>query len=264
MGRAFEIHKWVGTESQPTLRAEREALSLIHFLRDQGQLQTECMSSCTITVCCDLKIVNFFCSQYGWTRLILQAVLFDVSAQGALAVRTHHFRRRGIMLENGGRLAGLFEQLRLARSEDQACQEDNSQRLLAETEFSAVMVRDLFRSEFINASLDNDGDVRVILDDGCKAIVEVDEKRKLLKFMMVFGLSEDASLEAKFELVNQMNDKMIFTRFSIPERDRAALICDVFLTFEGGLMVRQLLRSFQSFVKVTRGAVQVMVPDELR
>lgn len=168
------------------------------------------------------------------------------------------------MLENGGRLAGLFEQLRLARSEDQACQGNNSQRLLAETEFSAVMVRDLFRSEFINASLGNDGDVRVILDDGSNAVVEVDEKRNLLKFMMVFSLNEDASLEAKFELVNQMNDKLVFTRFSVPERDRAALVCEVSLMFEGGLMAQQLLRSFRMFVKVTRGAVQAMVPDELR
>ena len=35
-------------------------------------------------------------------------------------------------------------------------------------------------------------------------------------------------------------------------------------TFEGGLMAAQLLRSFRLFVEVTRRAVQVMVPDELR
>ena len=116
------------------------------------------------------------------------------------------------MLGNGGRLSQLFDQLRSARSEDLASQENNQQRLLTEEEFSAVMVKDLFRSECLNASLDDDGDVRVILDDGAKAIVEVDQQRKMLKFMMVYAISEDAPLEQKFEMVNRMNDQLVFTR----------------------------------------------------
>ena len=37
--------KRVGTESQPTLRAEREALSLIHFLRDHDKPQSEWLNA---------------------------------------------------------------------------------------------------------------------------------------------------------------------------------------------------------------------------
>ena len=168
------------------------------------------------------------------------------------------------MLGNGGRLSQLFDQLRSARSEDLASQENNQQRLLTEEEFSAVMVKDFLRSEFINASLDDDGDVIAILDDGSRACITVDSNRKMLKFMMVYAISEDAPLEQKFEMVNRMNDQLVFTRFSVPERDRSALMCDVFLPFEGGLMATQLLKSFRYFIKVTRGAVASQVSDEMR
>ena len=47
MVRALGIHKRVGTESQPTLRAERESLSLLHILRADDKPQSEWLNAIT-------------------------------------------------------------------------------------------------------------------------------------------------------------------------------------------------------------------------
>ena len=43
----LEYHMRVGTESQPTLRADREALSLIHILRAHDKPQSEWLNAIT-------------------------------------------------------------------------------------------------------------------------------------------------------------------------------------------------------------------------
>jgi hypothetical protein len=124
---------------------------------------------------------------------------------------------------------------------------------LPEEEINPVLLRQLFRAAYLKAELDDDDDVRVTAENGVKVILSVDEDRKMLKYMAVFGFKEDAPEAEKLELLNLLNDQVVLVRFSSPRAD--ALVADYYLLYEGGVAPFQVIHSLRWFTKVAIGAL---------
>ncbi|ADV64153.1 signal transduction inhibitor [Isosphaera pallida ATCC 43644] len=119
---------------------------------------------------------------------------------------------------------------------------------VAESEVDAFLLQKFFRAAFLKTEIDDDGDLRVYSDFGCRVYLNVDPDRKLVRFTSVYGLREDASEEDKLRLVNTLNDKVILARFSMPQSD--ALMADYYLLYEEGLIPYQVVHTFRQFARV--------------
>ncbi len=135
-----------------------------------------------------------------------------------------------------------------------------SARLLAESEVTTSTLDDLFKQAYFKTSLDKDGDL-IVQSDGPRVIVTVDQQKKLVKFMAVYGLREEAALEPKLALANRMNDEIIYVRFSVPRDD--ILVADYFLLFQEGIPAFLLVSSLRLFARVVPAAIRACDQQDL-
>lgn len=135
-----------------------------------------------------------------------------------------------------------------------------SARLLAESEVTMSNLDELFRQAFFQTSLDKDGDL-IVQSDGPRVIVTIDQQKKLVKFMAVYGLRAEVALGPKLALVNRMNDEIIYVRFSVPRDD--ILVADYFLLFQEGIPAFQLVSSLRLFARVVPAAIRACDQEDL-
>ncbi len=134
--------------------------------------------------------------------------------------------------------------------------------VLAEDEVTTSNLAQIFKRAFFKPSLDKDGDLTVHTD-GPRVIVTVDQDKKLLKFMTIYGVKESARMELKHAFVNKMNDDIIFARFSIPKARPDVLIADYFLPFEEGIPAFQIVYALRLFARVVPGAIRACDENDL-
>jgi len=132
--------------------------------------------------------------------------------------------------------------------------------VLAESEVTTSNLDKLFKQAFFKTSLDRDGDL-IVQSDGPRVIVTVDQEKKLVKFMAVYGLRQTAALEHKLALVNRMNNEIIYVRFSVPRED--LLVADYFLLFQQGILAFQLVSSLRLFARVVPAAIRACDHQDL-
>ncbi len=129
------------------------------------------------------------------------------------------------------------------------------------SEMNNEKIYELFKAAYMKPDSDSDGDIRIKGPSGFHQIISVDSDKQLLKFMSVFGLKENRSREEKLELVNRLNDSVVFSRFSMPRDD--VLMVDYFMAYEEGVMPLQIMNSMQWFDKVTIGAIRAYDESDL-
>lgn len=101
--------------------------------------------------------------------------------------------------------------------------------------------------------IDDDGDLKVTDDRGFIAFFRLDAERKLITLFAVYPFKRSAPELARLRFVNQLNDKVIIVRFSMPEP--GTLWCDYQFTYENGLTPRYILRCYRLFALVAPAAV---------
>lgn len=135
-----------------------------------------------------------------------------------------------------------------------------SAEVLGEDEVTTANLTQIFKRAFFKTSLDKDGDLAVHTD-GPRVIVTVDQDRKLLKFMAIYGIKESADQDVKYAFANKMNDDVIMARFSIPRPD--VLLADYFLPFEEGIPAFQIVSALRLFARIVPGAIRACDEHDL-
>lgn len=125
---------------------------------------------------------------------------------------------------------------------------------LHEDDVTTAKLCGLFKRAYMKATLD--GGQLSVDSDGPRVLVEVEENHKLLKFMALYMMRDDAALESKFEFMNRLNSSVIFARFSIPGDHPGVLVADYYLPFEEGITSFQIVTSLRLFARVVPGAIQ--------
>ena len=99
--------------------------------------------------------------------------------------------------------------------------------------------------------------------EGPKVVVSIQEKHKLIRYVIVYGMNEFGPLDQKLSFVNRMNDDVIFARFSVPESRPEMLMCDYFLPYEEGVTAFQIVTAMRLFARVVVGAIHACDDDDL-
>lgn len=118
---------------------------------------------------------------------------------------------------------------------------------LDEKSVTVQVVMQLLKRAFIKCELDNDGDIKFNMD-GYKGYIEIDQDRKIIKFLMIFGLVETATDLDKLELVARLNSNIIFNQFYV---HNGSIFSSYYLLFEEGIPSYQLMASLKKFVNIT-------------
>jgi len=110
----------------------------------------------------------------------------------------------------------------------------------------------VFRSAYIDASMDDDGELEVDLD-GMRIFVDVSKDKGFLMLRSMYGLKDDTLRTQALELCNRLNDKMVMVRFCCPAAvDHLILYADHFTVLEGGITGQEivsLIRRFHSVIQ---------------
>lgn len=138
---------------------------------------------------------------------------------------------------------------------------DEEIEVLSESDVTRGKLRGLFKAAYLKTELDDDGDLVVTTDVGVKVIVTIDEERKFLKYLAIYGLKEDAPDTDKHEFVNKINDAVIMVRFSVPRAD--VLVGDYFLSFEEGITGYQIVNAARMIGRIVVQAIDEYDENDL-
>lgn len=134
--------------------------------------------------------------------------------------------------------------------------------IIDDEDLSLEKLKDVLDRAFINTSIDRDGDLIAEVNN-LNTYVDLYEDKKIIKFMMLLGIDERRTPEEKRAFVNKLNDKVIFTRFAIPEHRNDVLVADYFLPYEKGITGFQIVSSLRLFGKVIPNAINAHDDTEM-
>ena len=100
-------------------------------------------------------------------------------------------------------------------------------------EISLDRILSVFQNAYIDAEIDEDGDLCVRTENGIKVLISVNDANALLHFVAIYGLREDASEAQKLGFVNRLNDEIILVRFSVANEN--TLVADYYLPYGQGV-----------------------------
>ena len=87
--------------------------------------------------------------------------------------------------------------------------------MLSEDDVTAPKLCGLFKRAYMKATVE---DALVTVDtDGPRVLIEILEGHKLVKFVALYSLREDADPDSKCAFINRLNGQVIFARFSVPD-----------------------------------------------
>ena len=134
--------------------------------------------------------------------------------------------------------------------------------LIGQYDVTPELLEGLFKRGFFSTRIDDDGDL-IVESEGPKVVVSIQEKHKLIRYVIVYGMNEFGPLDQKLSFVNRMNDDVIFARFSVPESRPEMLMCDYFLPYEEGVTAFQIVTAMRLFARVVVGAIHACDDDDL-
>ncbi|WP_300668326.1 YbjN domain-containing protein [Desulfoluna sp.] len=115
---------------------------------------------------------------------------------------------------------------------------------------SPELLKSVFDSAFMEATMENGGDITV--QEAVKVRVKVNERKNRIRFMSVFGFKENAKQAAQLECVNLINSEYIMVCASAEEN---LLFFRYDLGVVGGLTKKALVMAVKQFAEIPHQAV---------
>lgn len=103
----------------------------------------------------------------------------------------------------------------------------------------------VFQEAYIDAEIDEDGDLQLTESDGLMLWVQLDDERRLLNFFTVGVLRADVTQEQKLVFLNELNRSIIGATFYLARDD--FMIADSYLSYEGGMSSDRVMSSYHWF-----------------
>jgi hypothetical protein len=105
-----------------------------------------------------------------------------------------------------------------------------------------------------NTSNEQEEGIVVITDSGVKLVIQIDVKRNFIKYYCIFSFKPDRDEVQKLRLVNELNAKVVFSRFSMPKPE--ILVSDYFVFNKARISKKNLIQSLRFFETVTLNAIR--------
>lgn len=119
--------------------------------------------------------------------------------------------------------------------------------LISKEDLTGPKLLEIFRAAYMDAHMDADGDVTLVLD-GIKLLISVDPPRSVLRLVALFGVKPGVTRQQLLELCNRINDGLIMLRAAYPASlPQPALMVDHYLVTEAGLSGLEIVDETRRF-----------------
>jgi hypothetical protein len=108
---------------------------------------------------------------------------------------------------------------------------------------SADALNELFEQNFMDISVDSDGDL--IVQDNFRCYLRPDPDGRLILIYAIFGAAEGAAQADKLTYVNRVNDQIKLIRASVAASGRFTF--DYYFSVEGGVSSRAIVLAVRRF-----------------
>jgi hypothetical protein len=123
--------------------------------------------------------------------------------------------------------------------------------LITSDNLSPELLKAVFDAAFMEAKLDDDGEI--IVQDAVKVRLKVNQERKdRIRFVSLFGFKSDSSQLARLQCANQINAEYIMVCASA-EEDLLFFRYDLMVA--GGVTKKALVMAVKRFATIPQGAV---------
>ncbi len=113
------------------------------------------------------------------------------------------------------------------------------------------MLLQLFQDAYMDASLDDDGDIKV-KEDYAMYVYPADDGRTV-RLVIYFRAAEGAAPEAKLAYVNRVNDTVLMVRATLLEHGSYAF--DYYISVQGGITKQAIVFAAKRFLTTVRSAL---------
>jgi hypothetical protein len=119
--------------------------------------------------------------------------------------------------------------------------------VISNDELTKDKIAEIFRNAYMNPVVGDGSDVRLTLD-GIKVIITVDQSRKILHVMSLFGGKPGTTRQQLLELCNRINDGLILIRAAYPSAlPTPTLMLDDYVVTEAGLTALEIVDEARRF-----------------
>jgi hypothetical protein len=125
--------------------------------------------------------------------------------------------------------------------------------MIEKSEFTAQALLDIYKTAYMDATMDDDGDISVKID-GIKVGAIADPDRGFFSLRAIFGVRPTATRQQILELCNRLNDHLVMARFCLPDATpEPCMYVDHFTVLEGGITGEEVVNATRRIVTVIGG-----------
>ena len=135
-----------------------------------------------------------------------------------------------------------------------------SEELIPPENLSKELLKDVFDAAFMDASFDEDGDLKV--KDQVTWYVCPSEKRDRIRLLAQFAFEPSTSELERLECANHINDEYTIVRASVGKNDRLRSSYDI--PTAGGVTKKALVLTLKRFCSVPQEAVREYGQDTVQ
>ena len=122
--------------------------------------------------------------------------------------------------------------------------------MIKEEDVTSESISDLFKSAFFKVSEIDESNQFTVGFDEIDVIVDIDDKRKWIRFWFLDRIDEK-SYEEAIITANQVNEEKALVRFFVSkEEDSAYLVADYVMSYEMGVIPFQVVNMAKFFEKI--------------
>lgn len=126
----------------------------------------------------------------------------------------------------------------------------NPKGIIPEEEVDIELIHNIFQSAYIEAEIDEDGDM-LVSDGGVKVFIKHQEEKKKLSLFSIWGLNDEHSREEKLNALNQVNDDIEMVRCTLTAKNDR-MWCDYQYYYNGGLVPFNLIQVYRRFATILK------------
>ena len=132
-----------------------------------------------------------------------------------------------------------------------------SDELVTPENLSNELLLSIFDAAFMDASLDDDGTLRV--KEKVRCLVMPSEAKDRIRLVCIFGFKPESSEQQRLECVNKINSEYIIVRAISGPRD--SLIFDYDILVKGGVTKKNIVLSTKRFLSIPPDAIDEHAAD---
>jgi hypothetical protein len=129
-----------------------------------------------------------------------------------------------------------------------------AEEIINPSDVTVEMLHELLDAAYIEHRVDEDGDI--LINERYKVWMKPLGEGRRIKLFAVFGFEGSATYDERLAGVNLINDDLVVIRAAVPLRNPDVLDLDYYISVDGGITKRSIVKSVKMFMELVDAAIE--------